>query len=45
MNQKNNQQNQKTIEEISKQLTKNEVINMEQMKKRFLKFAEKHAEI
>ena len=45
MNQKNNQQNQKTIEETSKQLTKNEVINMEQMKKRFLKFAEKHAEI
>lgn len=42
---KNNQQNQKTIEETSKQLTKNEVINMEQMKKRFLKFAEKHAEI
>lgn len=40
-----NQQNQKTIEETSKQLTKNEVINMEQMKKRFLKFAEKHAEI
>lgn len=45
MNQKNNQQNQKAIEETSKQLTKNEVINMEQMKKRFLKFAEKHAEI
>lgn len=45
MNEKNNQQNQKTIEETSKQLTKNEVINMEQMKKRFLKFAEKHAEI
>lgn len=42
---KNNQQNQKTIEETSKQLTKNEVINMEQMKKKFLKFAEKHAEI
>lgn len=40
-----NQQNQKTIEETSKQLTKNEVINMEQMKKKFLKFAEKHAEI
>lgn len=45
MNQKNNKQNQKTIEETSKKLTKNEVINMEQMKKRFLKFAEKHAEI
>lgn len=45
MNQKNNQQNQKAIEETSKQMTKNEVINMEQMKKRFLKFAEKHAEI
>ena len=45
MNEKNNKQNQKTIEETSKQLTKNEVINMEQMKKRFLKFAEKHAEI
>lgn len=45
MNQKNNQQNQKAIEETSKQLTKNEVINMEQIKKRFLKFAEKHAEI
>ena len=45
MNQKNNQQNQKAIEETAKQLTKNEVINMEQMKKRFLKFAEKHAEI
>lgn len=45
MNEKNNQQNQKTIEETSKQLTKNEVINMEQMKKKFLKFAEKHAEI
>lgn len=42
---KNNQQNQKTIEETSKQLTKNEVINMEQMKKKFLKFVEKHAEI
>ena len=42
---KNNQQNQKTIEETSKQLTKNEVINTEQMKKRFLKFAEKDAEI
>lgn len=40
-----NQQNQKTIEETSKQLTKNEVINMEQMKNKFLKFAEKHAEI
>lgn len=40
-----NQQNQKTIEETSKQLTKNEVINMVQMKKKFLKFAEKHAEI
>lgn len=40
-----NQQNQKTIEETSKQLTKNEVINMEQMKKKFLKFVEKHAEI
>lgn len=40
-----NQQNQKTIEETSKQLTKNEVINMVQMKKEFLKFAEKHAEI
>lgn len=40
-----NQQNQKTIEETSKQLTKYEVINMEQMKKKFLKFAEKHAEI
>jgi len=45
MNQKNNQQNQKTIEETSKQLTKNEVIYMEQMKKSFFKFAEKHAEI
>ena len=45
MNKKKNQQNQKAIEETSKQLTKNEVINMEQMKKRFLKFAEKHAEI
>lgn len=42
---KNNQQNQKTNEETSKQLTKNEVINMEQMKNKFLKFAEKHAEI
>lgn len=40
-----NQQNQKTIEETSKQLTKNEVINMVQMKKKFLKFVEKHAEI
>lgn len=40
-----NQQKQKTIKETSKQLTKNEVINMEQMKKKFLKFAEKHAEI
>lgn len=40
-----NQQNQKTIKETSKQLTKNEVINMEQMKNKFLKFAEKHAEI
>ena len=40
---KNNQQNQKIIEETSKKLTKNEVINTEQMKKRFLKFAEKYA--